>query len=284
VLFTDFDEYALYELRDLDVAGPNFAYPPPAAARMATGRGTPVDLDRAPRALLAYPLIIARRDPSASPPSAAYSLLSEGTYYEVWGRRTPGAGALAHRALAGSVPARCAQLDRMAVTAAAHGLRLVAALGPLLARVDLAAARRPAGWARSRGGLVMSRPGTLGARFTLPRGGTWQLWLQGQFMPPLAVAVDARRVASVAGELGGNSLVPNAAAPLRLDLTAGAHRLSITRGPYGLAPGSAGSAVLARAFLAAAGAPARRLLTAGAGGAASSLCRLPLRWAELERR
>jgi hypothetical protein len=282
-LFTDFDEYALYELRDLDVAGPSFAYPPPAAARMASGRGTPVDLDRAPGALRAYPLIVTRRDPTASPPSAAYRLLFEGAYYEAWGRRRGVAGALEHRALAGSAPARCAQLERMAGTASARGLRLVAALGPQLAGVDLAAARRPSGWARSRGGLVMSRPGTLTSRFTLPRSGTWQLWLQGQFMPPLALAVDGRRVAPVAGELGGNSLVPDTAAPLPLRLAAGKHRLTVTRGSYSLAPGSAGSAVLARAFLTPAGAPTRRLLTAGPGGVASSLCRLPLRWAELER-
>ena len=46
-LFTDFDEYALYELRDLDVGGPNFVYSPPALAEVAAGYGYPVDLDRA---------------------------------------------------------------------------------------------------------------------------------------------------------------------------------------------------------------------------------------------
>ena len=281
-LFTDFDEYALYELRDLDVAGPSFAYPPPAAAAMASGRGTPGDLDRAPGGLRAYPLIITRRDPSASPPPAAYRLLYEGTYYEAWGRRPGVADALEHRALADPASARCAQLARLAASALARRLRLVAALGPQLAGVDLAAARRPSGWARFRGGLAMSRRGSLSARFTLPQGGRWQLWLQGQFMPPIGVAVDGRPVGSVAGELGGNSLVPDTAAPLRLRLSAGAHRLSISRGAYGLAPGSAGSAVLARAFLTPAGAPARRLVTVGVGGASGSLCQLPLRWAELE--
>ena len=34
-LFTDFDEYSLYELRDLDVGGPDFVYPPPALAAAA---------------------------------------------------------------------------------------------------------------------------------------------------------------------------------------------------------------------------------------------------------
>ncbi len=66
-LFTDFDEYSLYELRELDLGGPDFVYPPPALADAAGGYGEPVDLDRvAPGALLAYPLIITRRDPAAS--------------------------------------------------------------------------------------------------------------------------------------------------------------------------------------------------------------------------
>ncbi len=34
-LFTDFDEYSLYVLRDLDVGGPDFLYPPPALSPSA---------------------------------------------------------------------------------------------------------------------------------------------------------------------------------------------------------------------------------------------------------
>ena len=40
-LFTDFDEYSLYELRDLDVGGPDFVYPPPAPAAAAGGSRRP---------------------------------------------------------------------------------------------------------------------------------------------------------------------------------------------------------------------------------------------------
>ncbi len=42
-LFTDFDEYSLYELRDMDVGGPDFVYPPPALAAAAGGYGDPVE-------------------------------------------------------------------------------------------------------------------------------------------------------------------------------------------------------------------------------------------------
>ena len=87
-LFTDFDEYSMYQLRDLDVGGPDFVYPPPALAAIAGGYGRPVDLDRAPPAALrSYPLIITRRDPAASRPPSAYRLAWQGTYYQVWARR-----------------------------------------------------------------------------------------------------------------------------------------------------------------------------------------------------
>ena len=49
-LFTDFDEYALYELRDLDVGGPDFVYPPPALAAAAGGYGNPSTSTACPRA------------------------------------------------------------------------------------------------------------------------------------------------------------------------------------------------------------------------------------------
>src|SRR6202012_1899530 len=87
-LFTDFDEYSMYVLRDLDVGGPDFVYPPPALASLAGGYGRPVRLDRAtPGSLSAYPLIVTRRDPSASRPPAAYRLAWQGAYYDVWMRR-----------------------------------------------------------------------------------------------------------------------------------------------------------------------------------------------------
>src|SRR5205823_4383065 len=165
-LFTDFDEYALYELRDLDVGGPDFVFPPPALAVSAGGHGRPVELQRAPpQALLAYRLIITRLDPSAPPPPPAYALLWQGRYYR--------------------------------------------------------------GWGRQRDGFVMARPGRLTASFAVRRSGSWDLWLQGQFMVRVAVALDGRALASVEGQLGGNSLVPDTVGPLAVRLRSGVHRLSV---------------------------------------------------------
>ncbi len=253
-LFTDFDEYALYELRDLDVGGPDFVYPPPALAGVARGYGDPVDLDRAPPlALLSYPLIVTRRDPSAARPPSAYALLWQGTYYQVWGRRPGAAAALAHVALPGAPGADCSAVRNLAALARAHGAQLVAAASPELVRIRVARAPHPAGWAHQHQGLVMSRPGRLSATFHVPAAGVWDLWLQGQMMPAVSVSVDGHPLASIDGQLDGNSLVPDTITPLRLRLSAGAHRVSVARGGFTLAPGNGGAAVLDAIFLTPAG-------------------------------
>jgi hypothetical protein len=222
-LFTDFDEYALYELRDMDVGGPDFAYPPPALAGAAGGYGRPVVLDRiAPAALAAYPSIVMRRDPTAARPPAAYRLLWQGAYYQVW-VRIPGAP------------------SRGAVPAGARATQLV--------NVPLARTVRPPGWALSRKGIVMGGAGTLSATFVLAHGGAWELWLKGDVMRALTVRIDGLTLGTLGGQLGGNSLVVNALTPLRTRLGAGRHTLTIARPGADLAPGDGGAATLAAIFL-----------------------------------
>lgn len=318
-LFTDFDEYALYELRDLDVGGPDFAYPPPALASAAGGYGRPVDLDRiAPAALVAYPLIVMRRDPTAARPPVAYRLLWQGSYYEVWGRRPGAKPAIAHVVVsappAPPTPPRslCSQLTRVADLAHSGGAsrsgglgglrlseaeqvgtgldgkrfvgaRLVAALAPGLVTVPLPRSRfqRPAGWARARQGILMSRPGSLRIVFRLPHGGVWELWLKGDVMREVRLAVDGRPLGSPRGQLGGNSLVVNTLTPLRARLSAGPHTLTITRPGSGLAPGDGGAAVLSAIFLTPAGRAGESTLHAVPAGRARSLCGRALQWVEL---
>jgi hypothetical protein len=259
-LFSDFDEYSMYTLRHLDVGGPDFVYPPPALAALAGGYGRPVALDRAsPTALAAYPLIVTRRDPAASPPPFAYRLAWQGDYYDVWARRSTATPALVHAAARDARPLPCARVRRLARAAGTRGLLAVGAQVPELVHVELAKARRPRGWGREREGFAMRRPGTLTASLRIPRTGAWEVWLQGQFMPRVSVTVDGRRLGSIAGQLAGNSLVPDTATPIAARLTAGAHRLSVTRAGFSLAPGNGGAAVLDAILLAPAGAPARRL-------------------------
>jgi hypothetical protein len=282
VLFTDFDEYSMYVLRDLDVGGPDFVYPPAAVAALAGGYGRPVELDRAtPASLSAYPLIVARRDLSAAPPPSAYALAFHDDYYDVWQRRSGVAPAIAHVANADGRQLSCARVQRVARRAHARGDEAVAAVAPQLVRVSLAHVKRPSGWGRERAGFAMRRPGTLTVPFTLPHGGAWTLSLHGQFMPPVGVAVDGGALASIAGQLAGNSLVPDTATPIVVRLAAGRHRLSVTRAGFSLAPGNGGSAVLAGAFFTPAGTPARELHALRAGDSARTQCSRRYAWVEL---
>jgi hypothetical protein len=281
-LFTDFDEYSMYELRDLDVGGPDFVYPPPALAAAAGGYGDPVDLNRvAPSALLAYPLIVTRRDPAAARPPAAYRLLWQGSYYQVWGRRRGAPAAKAHVALAGSLSTQCARIGSVAREAAGSGERVAAAEAPQLVGVSLARAEHPARWGHERKGLVMSTRGQLKASFRLPAGGSWDVWVQGQIMPALTLSVDGRRIASIAGQLDGNSLVRNTVPPIEVDLAAGRHSLTLTRPGFSLTPGDGGEAVLDAIFLTPTDTDPRGPLRIAAPANWQSLCGRAYQWVEL---
>jgi hypothetical protein len=314
-LFTDFDEYSLYLLRDMDVGGPNFVYPPPLLADASGGHGHEVQLNRiAPAKLVAYPLIVTRRDPTAVRPPAAYRLLWQGVYYQVWGRRPGARPALEHIAVA---PAPAAVLTAppgslrksgaaRATTRAAfarthcvralegvlrsptikrhgHRLRLVAALAPQLITVPIPRSHlhRPAGWARAGERILMTRPGVLRLAFRVPRAGLWQVWLQGDVMRPVQVAVDGHSLGSLGGQLGGNTLVANTLSPLTVKLAAGVHTLTIARPGASLAPGDGGAAVLAGVFLTPAGPAGGPALVRAPLARWRSLCRRPAQWVEL---
>ena len=286
-LFTDFDEYSMYVLRGLDVGGPDFVYPPRTpAGGLAVAYGHPVELDRhPPSALAAYPLIVTRRDPSAESPPAAYALAWQGVYYDVWARRPGATAALVHvPADERRRPLSCARVTRVLRTARSRHARAIAALAPELVRVRLRHVHRPPGWGRSHGGFTMRRAGSVSLRFSLPRAGTWELWLQGQFMPPIHVAVDGRPLGTISGQLAGNSLVPDTATPLPVRLAAGSHRLTVARGGFSLAPGNGGAAVLAAAFLTPAGTPARTLVTLPIGASPGASCAQQYEWIELVSR
>jgi hypothetical protein len=284
-LFTDFDEYSMYALRELDVSGPDFVYPPRGHG-IARGYGEPVELDRdPPQALARYALIVTRRDPSASPPPAAYALAWQGVYYEVWQRRTGAVPALAHVAARSvRVPLSCSRVVRTVRLAKARHARAIAALEPRLVRIRLRHVRPPEGWGRQHGGFTMRKHGAVSLRFSVPRAGSWELWLQGQFMPPIRVGLDGRPLATLEGQLAGNSLVPDTATPIAVRLSTGEHRLSVERAGFSLAPGNGGSAVLDAAFLTPAHAPARALRTLPLRASRATLCASAYRWIELVRR
>lgn len=271
-LFTDFDEYALYELRDLDVGGPDFLDPPKGLLGIDTGHGGKVDVTRGRAAALrVYPLIITRRDPSTIRPPSAYRLIWGGTYYQVWGRRAGAPAAIARYRLTGTRPVACRRVRAIANIATAHAATLVTASPADIVRIDLAAAHRSASWKHVAVWYVMPAPGHLQAGFQITRPGVWDVWLQGEFMPTVNVQVDGDLIGRVGGQVGGDPVVPNTTTPLRVSLTAGRHSLAIIRGGLTLAPGDGGSAILISAFL----------TPAGAGGQPQLHVTPPAQWRSL---
>ena len=128
----------------------------------------------------------------------------------------------------------------------------------------------------------MRRAGTLSAQLRGPRAGACtNCGCRASSCRRSASRVDGRALASIAGQLAGNSLVPDTATPIAVRLTAGRHRLAVTRAGFSLAPGNGGSAVLDAAFLTPAGTPARALRTLPAGASASSFCATSYQWVEL---
>ena len=281
-LFTDFDEYSLYELRSLDIGGPNFIYGPPAFAHTEAFYRHPVELERLPPAdLLPYRLIVTRRDPSASRPPSAYRLLWQGSYYQVWGRRKGAPAAISDLPLSGPPAAQCTRIGQLSRLARLHRAQLIAAGSPVLVRVPVLHSSHPRGWGRLGDGLAMKTPGRLLTSFYLPHGGAWDLWLQGQIMPAVDIGLDGRHLAFIGAQLGGNSIVPNTLTPLRLTLSAGPHILSVTRGGSILAPGGGGTSVLLGIFLTPATAARQQPLHDVAAARWRTLCGHPYDWIEV---
>ena len=282
MLYGDFDEYALYQLRDLDVGGVDFMYPP-AGIRLMGGHGYPVDLDRIPpRAWLAYPLVLTRRDPTASEPPSAYRLEWQGVYYQVWARRPGTPAAIAHLGLSGRRPIECSRVRHLARIADAHGARIVAAIPPVLVSVEVARSRHPT-WSYTHPGLAMKGAGRLQSTFSAPQAGAWEMWLKGQLMPRADIGVDGRSIGSIGGQLDGNPHNPDAMTPLRVTLSAARHRLTIARGDSIWAPGDGGWAILHEIYATPANAPDVDRLRVTPPARWRTLCEGRFDWIEVVR-
>jgi hypothetical protein len=283
-LFTPFDEWSLYALRDMDVGGPDFVYPPKKLIGVARAHGDIVNLDRVqPAAFSGYPLIVTDRDPRQSRPPAAYRMIWEGVYYEVWARTAGAPTAIAHLGVQSGKPVGCAHIGLIAAKARAAGAHLVAAVPVPRVTIDL---DHPvySGWspyAVPTVGLVMTPFGSLTADFRVPRAGVWDVWLQGEFMPAVAVRLDGRELGTIAGQVSGSEFNPDVATPLPVRLAAGSHVLTVSRGGRSLAPGNGGSALLHAIFLTPAG--AQETLETRSATSWRSLCGKRYDWIEAVR-
>lgn len=281
-LFTDFDEYAMYELRSLDIGGPDFLNPPPALIATSEGHSDSVDLELAkPAALKRYPLVITRVNPLPYRPPAAYRLLWQGTYYEVWGRIDGARPAILAVKLHGAKPASCELMRGLARLARRDSATLVADSHPQVVSIGLKHVHHTDGWYHAGVEMKMNGEGRLWSAFSVPRTGVYRLWLEGEAMPTLTVRVDGRKLASVGGQMSGNGFSPDPMVPIRLRLRAGRHQISIERGGFSLAPGSGGEAYLEAVFLTPAGWAGAQHLETVPPARWRSLCGAHVDWVEV---
>ena len=249
-VFTEYDEYAKYFLRDVrPISQPErflqrFPYHPSVKAM--------IDLDPNGPLLQRVPLVVMRRSPTVSRPPSNFRRVWSGRSYEVW-RRAPGGSArvLRHLALGQSVfqPSarpRCAQVASMARSAARQGGRLAYVERPSTPLYDPLADSRTndqfgfplrVPYPVYPKAVVIAGAGRAAAKVRVPRAGRYRPYLEGSFGRGYEVFLDGRRVGKAAYDPS------NPGGSVRLSevtLSAGVHSLELVRGGGTLRPGNGG--------------------------------------------
>jgi hypothetical protein len=245
-LMTEFQPYgARHFLRQLDpeAASERRVRPIPLRTGSPVPAGQSADLDQFKLgAVLVYRTLVLRTSPVESRPPSVYRLVWKGHWYEVWQRpRTP-RRILAHLSLGtdidpAAVPS-CTDVLRLAAQARTAGGLLATVLRPRRPIVvELAQSNHPPSWRVFDGSLLATGPGSASIQATVPRSGTYGVWIGGSFRRTLTVVVDGRQVGSASDQINtSGQWVPLATARL----TAGSHDITLRYGGSGLDPGSGG--------------------------------------------
>ena len=228
-----------------------------------------------------FPLIAIRRSPAASRPPANYSLDHRNRYYEVW-RKEPEPEVLEHYPLqvlqtVGATP-NCDEVVAMAGRAG-PGEELVAAKTLPQVRLDTLNAERSKSWRPHpfRAGMVITGgPGSARQRVEVPESGRYRAWVAGSFGRPITAAVDGRDI----GAVEGVNTVGQWQEAGTVELSRGAHELTLTRPGGSLAPGSGFAGELGPLVLEKVG---ERELVQVQAKDAQALCERPWDWIERVR-
>jgi hypothetical protein len=244
-LLPDFDEYALYLLRSLDVDSPGYAgaisRPFGLLAPRLYGHSYDLDAVTAPF-VQQFNLIVDRRSPRWSRPPGNFGLAWSGRYYDVWRRvgpaprlHIPAGGGLQPVAIPScrtvQTVAQQADRDGVKIRYATRTPNLIASLetGSLLSSNVVAGPDQDGLPAATFNG-----PGTVQTLVQVPVSGRYQLWLGGNIDRRLNVSVDGRQVAAPSAQSGGDG---NMVFVADLILAAGLHAVELERGGGNLAPG-----------------------------------------------
>jgi hypothetical protein len=194
--------------------------------------------------LAVYRTLVLRRSPVQSRPPAPYARTFSGGYYEVWQRPAgPPAQIVRHlpfgEGLDVAAPAPCDAVRRLVRRAGRSGT-IAYAEEPDSVTLPASELRHPESW-RVGGDrtLVPLTDGTASALVTIPRGGTWQVWLLGSIRGQMELVIDGQSAGSVRRLLNNAGLYAElGSAPL----AQGKHSLELRyTGSDLLHPGSGGT-------------------------------------------
>lgn len=208
VLWNEFEEYAKYFARAARISVPFEALTPQQVQLRSPTYfyGHYFDLDQELLPFVeGYPIIVTRRSPSASRPPANYELVYRNAFYEGWQRKAR-PKVLEHVPLqqiySPSLPVSCATLAPI-VEKAPRGSELVVAIPSEEVWFEAASdPKRASSWGPdpSQAGSVFTvTGGHAEGVLKVGHGGTFAVWVQGDFPRVLHVEVDGRTVGSVSG-------------------------------------------------------------------------------------
>ena len=242
-LFPAFDEYAEYFLREEE--GTSSENPANGEFDLAPGVTEPNGIGfslNLNQFLLSYlqkfKLIVQPRGPLANRAPSNWDLVQQTRYFNVWRRVRPATDVYAHLPLSGlpheRIPAICGVLQKD-LREAGPSATVAYVVAPTGTVVLPASGAHPDYWKPEGGELVAYGAGSDRVAFTLPRAGTYEIWMEGTIGRPLKFLIDGRHVGTLAYEerYPGQFLYIGAST-----LAAGHHTLTIVRGGGSLHPGS----------------------------------------------
>ncbi len=242
-LFPGFDEYAEYFLREedgtssVDPAHGEFGLAPGVVEPGGVGFSFTLNQFRLSY-LQKFKLVVEPRSPEGVRAPSNWDLVEQTGYFNVWRRDRPAASVYVHYPLSGLPHERTATFCRnlaAAVRRAGTGAQVAYVTAPATTVVLPTTGVHPDYWRAQGSELVAYGAGSDRIGFTLPRAGTYSLWMAGTVGRPVKFILDGRSVGTIAYQerYPGQFLQIGTRT-----LAAGRHTLLLARGGGSLHPGS----------------------------------------------
>jgi hypothetical protein len=244
-LYTEFEEFAKYFLRDGQPVGASEAFAVPGLSPLYTDGARPefareADLARLrPEDVDRFSALVLRRSPAGARPSLDYELSWRGRFYDVWTRRGGDGSQSAQVALGGhGSAADCHAIERLAADAGSQKGTIVGVPAPRVSEFATATADLPQTWRRRKDDRALVHaddPASVSGETGVPSAGRYEVWLRGSFGAEFTVELNGRPAGQVGHELSSPAGWVKLGSVL---LEGGPNRVTLSREAAGLGPGS----------------------------------------------